>query len=209
MLPFADPETVRRLQLKADSDGTLMQADLNEETLYTLFNQKRKQTRARTTTDFIQNTVNEGEWEYDDSYQENELPDQGKFALFDGSGSPVNLWEAVEKISINGTGRNLETLADVRRGAVFNFFDVVLNSFAQYVVQNVEFIGSPQGGQFWINLDVNVITGRAAGSIPPGTVSEIQVIQQRPCIVNYSTTPPLVNNDGFLWYDKDEEDVCL
>ena len=106
--------------------------------------------------------------------------------MFDGAGSPVNLWSAVEKISINGTGRNLESLADVRRGAVFNFFDVVLNSFAQYVVQNVEFIGSPQGGQFWINLDVRVITGRAAGSIPPGTVSEIQVIQQRPCIVNNS-----------------------
>ena len=75
LLPFADPESVARLQAKQDENGTLMQSDLNEESLYTLFNQRRKQTRARTTTDFIQNTVNEGEWEYDDSYQANELPD--------------------------------------------------------------------------------------------------------------------------------------
>ena len=180
----------------------LTQYQLNDESLYTHFNHRRRQTRARTTTDFIQSTVNEGEWTYDENYQENELPSEGKFALFDSAGSPVNQWIAVSKITINGTGRNTEKLEDVRRGAIFNIFDVILNSFGQFVVENVEFIGNPNAGQFWLRLDVAPVYGRAAGSIPPGTVAEIQVIQQRPCIVSDTTTPPLVNNSGFLWYSE-------
>ena len=130
------------------------QSDINQEAVYTLFNQRRKQTRARTTTDFIQNTVSEGEWEYEPADQGAALPEIGYFHLFGVAGNPTSNWAEVSLININGTGRNAESLADIRRGAVINMQDVLVNSFAQYVVQRVRFIGNPEGGQFWVEMEV-------------------------------------------------------
>ena len=179
------------------------QADLNQETVYTLLNQRRRGTRGKTTVDFLQNTVTEGDWEYEPADQGGALPEQGYFHLFDVDGNPTSDWSKVKLININGTGRNAESLEDIRRGAVINMQDVLVNSFAQYVVEAVRFIGNPEGGQFWIEAAVAPRYNRAVGIIPDGAVCEIQVISQYPCITTKGNAKlPKVNNDGYLWYDE-------
>ena len=93
-----------------------------------MFNQRRRQTRTRTRTDFIQNTRLAGEWEYDAAKQANELPEEGKFSLFDTQGRPNSHWEDVHSIVINGTGRNSEILDSVRKGSTLEIQDVLVNS---------------------------------------------------------------------------------
>ena len=199
-----DPDSLARLHRKEREDGLLMQSDLNYEQFYTLFNQRRKATRNKTTVDFLQNTVTEGDWEYEPADQGAALPEAGYFHLFGANGVPTSNWSEVKLININGTGRNSESLAEIRRGAVINMQDVQVNSFAQYVVQRVAFIGNPEGGQFWIEMEVLPRYNRAVGIVPDGAVCELQVISQYPCITTANKiAPPKVNNDGYLWYDED------
>ena len=73
--------------------------------------------------------------------------------MFD-SASSVNLWEAVPKIVINGTGHDRNHWR-CKAWSVFNFFDVILNEHCA-VVTNVSLLG-PQGGQFWNDLDVKLV----------------------------------------------------
>ena len=102
-----DPESRARLVAKQENNNTLMQADLNYEAFYTLFNQRRKATRNKTTVDFyLQNTVTEGDWEYEPAEQGASLPEAGYFHLFAGNGVPTSNWGEVKIININGTGRN-------------------------------------------------------------------------------------------------------
>ena len=106
-------------------------------------------------------------------------------------------------ISINGTDRNEKnSLAEVRKGATLIIFDVILNSFAQFVIDEVEIIGNPEGGQFFVTFHVRVAFGRNVGQIPDGAVCEIKVVSPYPCITTRDGEPPLVDNDGYLWYNE-------
>ena len=62
------------------------QSDLNQEIGYSFINQLRKATRDRTRIDFIQNTVVEGDWEFDPAITNSELPELGEFTLFKEDG---------------------------------------------------------------------------------------------------------------------------
>ena len=44
--------------------------------------------------------------------------------------------------------------------------DVQVNSFAQYVVERVAFIGNDIGGQFWVEMEVLPRYNRAVGIQP-------------------------------------------
>ena len=136
-----DPDLRSRLAAKLVEKGTLMQSDLNEETLFTLFNQRRKQVRTNTRANFINKTRVSDEWEYDAAGQNASLPEQGKFHLFQIDGQPTSHWKDVSEVVINGTGRNTNTLNSVRKGSTLEIQDVILNTFAQYIVTNVEIIG--------------------------------------------------------------------
>ena len=197
-----DPEVVARLRAR-EEQKTLMQSDLNEETFYSLFNQKRKQTRGNTRTNFINKTRIEDEWEYDAAGQSADLPQEGKFHLFDQNGQPNSHWKDVASISINGTGRNTQTLASVRKGSTLEIQDVLINTYVQYIVTNVETIGSIEGGQFFLNLTVKPAYDQALGIVPDGAVCEIQLSSPHPCITTQGFDgPPVVDEDGYLWYDE-------
>ena len=187
-----------------------MQSDLNEETFYSLFNQKRKQTRGNTRTNFINKTRIEDEWEYDAAGQSGSLPETGMFHLFDQNGEPNSHWGDVKEVSIS-TGRNTATLASVRKGSTLEIQDVLINTYVQYIVTNVETIGSIEGGQFWLNLSVKAAYQQALGIVPDGAVCEIQVSSPHPCITTQGFDgPPVVDDDGYLWYDEvSQETVCL
>ena len=82
-------------------------------------------------------------------------------------------------------------------------FDVLLNSFSQFVIDDVEFTGSVEGGQFWANFHVRVAFGRNVGIVPDNAPCEIQIISPYPSISEQTDgTPPVVDNDGYLWYNE-------
>ena len=117
-LPLEDQfaELNKTEQNRDDQNPLPDQKAVNEEVLYSLFNQRRKTTRSRTTTDFLQNTVTEGEWTFDYDAASGQLPEEGEFNPQDINGDQTNVWGDAVKININGTGRNSESLADIRRG---------------------------------------------------------------------------------------------
>ena len=53
----------------------------------------------------------------------------------------------------------------------------------------------------WVNLHVRVVLVATVGIVPDDAPCEIQIIWVYPC---YPTdgTPPVVDNDGYLWYDE-------
>ena len=75
-----------------------------------------KQTRGNTRVDFIQNTVTEGDWEYDAADQGGDLPEEGKFHLFAQNGNLTELGRCQPELSINGTGVTLRILRDISKG---------------------------------------------------------------------------------------------
>ena len=185
------------------SRGVATQFDVNNESVYALFNQRRKVTRSKTTSSYIQNNVASDDWEYDSTGQPSSLPPQGKFHLFDSNGQPNSHWADVTKVIINGTGRNLNSLAEIRKGMLLEFQDVLINSSAQYVVADVVTIGDPQGGQFWLQLGVIPAYERALGVVPDGAVCEIQLSSPHPCLTSKGfQSAPIVDDDGYLWYDE-------
>ena len=79
---------------------------------------------------------------------------------------------------------------------------VLLNTFAHYITNNVEFIGSPKGGQFIVEAEITAIFNRAFGIVPTDTVCEVNAFSPHPCVNTKDGNPPLVDDDGFLWYDE-------
>ena len=179
------------------------QADLNQEIGYGFLNQMRKATRDRTRIDFIQNTVVEGDWDFDQAVVNAELPESGSFNMYTEDGQPTNDYGKVAEITFNGTDRdNKNNLAEVRRGATLIIFDVLLNSFAQFVIDDVSTIGSIEGGQFWATYHVRVAFGRNVGLVPDNAPCEIKIVSPYPTITTRDGTAPIVDNDGYLWYNE-------
>ena len=178
------------------------QEDLNNEIGWTFFNQRRKGTRTSTNVNIVQNTKVDGQWTFVQPENAASLPEAGEFFMFDGGGQFTSEWTEAKVIRINGTDRLASDLATVRRGTQLLFQDVALNTFAHYITDDIQFIGQPQGGQFFVELLVSAIFDRAAGSVPLDTVCEINAFSPHSCINTKDGKPPLVDDDGYLWYDE-------
>ena len=197
-----DPDVVARLRTREDENGTLMQSDLNNET-FSLCSISAVGLRVTYPSLTLFRTLSlRVTWNFDQAVQNNELPEAGSFNMYKEDGQPTNDYGEVAEIIINGTDRNNKVaLSQTRKGATLVIFDVLLNSFSQFVIDDVEFTGSVEGGQFWANFHVRVAFGRNVGIVPDDAPCEIQIISPYPSI-STDGTPPVVDNDGYLWYNE-------
>ena len=199
---------VRQMMSDDDRDETadqvFTQEEINNELAYRAFNSVRKTTRRETNLDFVQNTVIDGQWKfYEPEISDGQLPPTGEFYIQDGEGHVTNEWAKAKSITINGTDSNQRaSLAEIRKGQTLLIQDVVLNTFVQYVVLDVSFIGKPEGGQFWVEAGLLVAYNRAVGIVPDDTVCEIKFTKPRPCICTKRGGEPIVDDDGYLWYNE-------
>ena len=194
-----DPELKARME---DYDQST-QEDLNNEIGWTLFNQRRRATRTSTNLDIIQHTVADGQWTFiKTDNPEIELPQVGDFFLLDADGQWTQEWVEARTLRINGGDGRAAELSEVRRGTQWIFQDVALNTFAHYITKSVEFTGSVEGGQFVVEAEIQPIYDTAIGVVPENSVCEVKTILPRPCISTNDGSKPVVDDDGYLWYDE-------
>ena len=154
-----------------------MQSDLNNETYSTLFNQRRKNTRDRTRIDFIQNTVVEGTWNFDQAVLNNELPELVVQHCTQRMGQPTNDYGEVAEITFNGTDRNdKNSLAETRKGATLIIFDVILNLLLSLLLMMSPLLVALRVVSSLVTFHVRVAFGRNVGLVPDDAPCEIQIV---------------------------------
>ena len=150
--------------------------------------------------DIVQNTIVDGQWTFIKTINpESELPQVGDFFLLDAR--PVDAGGQGKTIRINGgDGRaaELSTSARARNGSSGR----ALNTFAHYITKSVEFTGSVEGGQYVVEAEIEPISNQAVGVVPEDSVCEVKTILPRPCIPTNDGSKPVVDDDGYLWYDE-------
>ena len=186
-----------------DSYDQSTQEDLNNEIGWTFFNQRRKTTRTGTNLDIVQNTIVDGQWTFIKTNNPgSELPQVGDFFLLDDDGQWTQEWAKAKTIRINGGDGRAAELSYLRKGTQWLIQDVALNTFGHYITNNVEFTGSVEGGQYIVDAEITAIYNRAFGAVPEGTVCEVKAFSPHPCINTKDGSKPVVDDDGYLWYDE-------
>ena len=199
-------------ELKARMDGydQTTQEDLNNEIGWTFFNQRRKTTRTGTNLDIVQNTIVDGQWTFIKTINpESELPQVGDFFLLDADGQWTQEWAKAKTIRINGGDGRAAELSYLRKGTQWLIQDVALNTFGHYITNNVEFTGSIEGGQYVVEAEITAIFNRAFGVVPEDTVCEVKAFSPHPCINTKDGNPPIVDDDGYLWYDEKNQKLFV
>ena len=200
---LAEDETDPDLLARISAYENPTQEDLNNEIGWSLFNQRRKGTRTSTNLDIVQNTKVSGQWIFvEPGNPENELPLLGDFFLLDADGQWTQEWSEAKTLRINGGDGRAADLSTVRRGTQWLIQDVALNTFAHYITNSVEFTGSVEGGQFVVEAEISAIYGRAFGGPVVDTVCEVKAFSPHPCISTNDGSKPVVDDDGYLWYDE-------
>ena len=200
-------------ELKARMDGydQATQENLNNEIGWTFFNQSRKGTRTSTNLNIVQNTKVDGQWTFIETENpETELPQVGEFFLLDADNKLTQEWAEAKTLRINGGDGRAADLSTIRRGTQWLIQDVALNTFAHYITNNVEFTGNVEGGQFIVEAEIAAIFGRAFGAVPAaGTVCEVKAFSPHPCISTDDGNAPIVDDDGYLWYDEKNQKLFV
>ena len=110
-------------------------------------------------------------------------PEAGEFYIQDGDGHVTNEWAKAKIDHDQRHGLQPKGITRLASQGSRIIQDVVLNTFVQYVVSGVNFIGKPEGGQFWVEADlIEPVTTALMGIVPDDTICEIKFTKPRPCI---------------------------
>jgi hypothetical protein len=190
--PLEDPDSNATLY-----DRNKAANDLSRKTVRQIY-------RVNDGVDFLNNTVSSGLWVHTLSDQPAALPGPSEFFLFDENDNNTVEFKDVKKIIFAGEGTGAlnanANLKNTRVGDNLLIQENDENHFGYYVVDEIEVVGQPDlGGLWFIQMIVRVAFDRALGDSQEFSHCTVKVF--RPLFVQNNSNPPILSENGQLWYN--------